>query len=107
VLSASLTSCSGGAAEVRPTPSTETAAAVEPDGVVATEPGTALEHGDAATLVWQPTADLTGALELTVEVVQERRASVFDGWVAGDSMGDARPYFVSVDLTKTTPNNRA
>jgi hypothetical protein len=64
-----------------------------------TEPGTRLEHGDTATLVWHPTTALTGALDLTVEAVQERRASVFDGWSVGDSMQEARPYFVSVALT--------
>jgi hypothetical protein len=99
-LAASLTACGGGDAEPRPAPSSPApAAAEEPDGVHATEPGTALEHGDAATLVWKPASDLTGALDLTVETVQERRGSVFDGWALGDSMRDARPYFVSVAVT--------
>ena len=103
-LTASLTSCGGGDAGDPPTerpstPGPAPASAEDPEGVTATAPGTALEHGDPATLVWQPTTDLTGALDLTVEVVQERRASVFDGWLAGDSMEDARPYFVSVALT--------
>jgi hypothetical protein len=99
VLTASLTSCDGGDPEDRPTPRPSPASAREPEGVTATDPGTALEHGDSATLVWQPTTGLTGALDLTVEAVQERRASVFDGWSVGDSMQEARPYFVSVALT--------
>lgn len=99
-LAASLTACGGGDAEPRPAPPNPApAAAEEPDGVSATEPGTALEHGDAATLMWKPASDLTGALDLTVETVQERRASVFDGWALGDSMQEARPYFVSVAVT--------
>ena len=103
-LAGSLTSCGGGDGDDPPTgrPSTPGPAPVsaeDPEGVTATAPCTALEHGDPATLVWQPTTDLTGALDLTVEVVQERRASVFDGWLTGDSMEEARPYFVSVALT--------
>ena len=99
VLSASLTACGGGDVEKRPTPSPTPVSAPAPDGVTATDPGTALEHGDRATLVWQPATDLTGVLDLTVESVQERRASVFDGWLADDTMQAARPYFVSVALT--------
>ena len=97
-LAASLSSC-GGEVESPPTPTPPPTTAEVPDGVTATAPGTTLEHGDAATLVWQPTKDLTGVLDLTVDNVQERRASVFDGWVADDTMQDARPYFVSVTLT--------
>ena len=99
VLTASLAACGGGDAEPRPAPSPASTTAQESAGVTATDPGTALEHGDTATLVWQPAADLTGALDLTVQAVEERRGSAFDGWVAGDSMRDARPYFVNVALT--------
>jgi hypothetical protein len=100
VLAASLTACGGGDdADERPAPEPVPTSAEDPGGLTATDPGTGLEHGDAATLVWKPTTDLTGALDLTVEGVQERRASVFDGWLAGDSMQGARPYFVSVALT--------
>lgn len=104
---ASLTACSGGAPEPSPTPDPAPTSAEQPDGVSATDPGTALEHGDPATLVWQPAADLVGALELTVEAVQERRASVFDGWVADDSLQAARPYFVRVALTNVGEDDLA
>ncbi len=108
VLAASLTAC-GGDDSPEPSPTADPAptSAVEPEGVSATEPGTALEHGDPATLVWQPANDLVGALELTVEAVQERRASVFDGWVADDSLEAARPYFVRVALTNVGENDLA
>jgi hypothetical protein len=106
-LAASLTACSGDAPEPSPTPDPAPASAEQPDGVRATDPGTALEHGDPATLVWQPAADVVGALELTVEAVQERRASVFDGWVADDSLQAARPYFVRVALTNVGEDDLA
>ncbi len=99
VLAALLTACGGGDAEGQPTPDPAPATAEVPDGVTPTDPGTALGYGDSATLVWQPTTDLTGVLDLTVQGVQERRASVFDGWLADDTMQEARPYFVSVTLT--------
>jgi hypothetical protein len=106
-LAAALTACGGGAPEPSPTPDPAPTSAEQPDGVSATDPGTALEHGDPATLVWQPAADLVGALELTVEGVQERRASVFDGWVADDSLQAARPYFVRVALTNVGEDDLA
>jgi hypothetical protein len=106
-LAASLTACGGGTPEPSPTPDPAPTSAAQPDGVSATDPGTALEHGDPATLVWQPAADLVGALELTVEAVQERRASVFDGWVADDSLQTARPYFVRVALTNVGEDDLA
>jgi hypothetical protein len=108
VLTASLTACGGGGADEPPVPAPAPAASAEdPGGVSATEPGTALEHGDAATLVWQPAAEVTGALDLTVEAVQERRASVFEGWVADDSLETARPYFVTVALTNVGESDLA
>lgn len=108
VLAASLTACGGDDAPApSPTPDPAPAAAEEPDGVSTTEPGTTLQHGDPATLVWQPATHLVGAVELTVESVQERRASVFDGWVADDSLQAARPYFVRVALTNVGEDDLA
>ncbi|MGA8845290.1 MAG: hypothetical protein WB471_01600, partial [Nocardioides sp.] len=46
----SVTACSGGDRE----PVTE-GGATSAGGAAATEPGTALDFGDRATLVWQPT----------------------------------------------------
>ena len=63
-----------------------------------TEPGTDLGFGDPAVLVWRPTQDLAGELELTVETVAEQRRSVFDGWTRDEAMAAARPYFVTVTL---------
>lgn len=63
-----------------------------------TEPGTRLEHGEAATLVWQPARDVTGELELSVDAVVGKWPGVFDGWVGGEAAGDARPYFVTVTV---------
>ncbi len=92
----SLTSCSGAGPEPAPEPSPPTA--VEE---TSTEPGTDLDFGDAATLVWQPATSVTGALELSVDSVAEQTQSVFDGWVRDDVMASARPYFVTVSITNT------
>ena len=70
----------------------------EPGGEPGTAPGTTLDFGDSAVLAWQPTQDLAGELELTVEAVAEQRQSVFDGWTRDEAMAAARPYFVSVAL---------
>jgi hypothetical protein len=69
--------------------------------VVGTDPGTDLELGDEATLVWQRGASLTGVLVLSVDAVAEQRQSVFDGWIRDDVMAASRPYFVTVTLTNT------
>ena len=99
VLALSLAACADGEAGTEPTPDVTPITAEVPDGLTATEAGTALEFGDPATLVWQPAADLTGVLDVTVESVQEQRKSVLEGWLRDDSMRQSRPYFVSVSLT--------
>ncbi|MBD3925622.1 hypothetical protein IEZ26_13380 [Nocardioides cavernae] len=66
-----------------------------------TEPGTRLEHGETATLVWQPTRDVDGELELSVDEVAEQRPSVFDGWTRDGAIAAARPYFVTVNVANT------
>ena len=97
-LAVSLASCSGSdpqpGAETDPTPT-------EAVDVASTEPGTDLEFGEPATLVWQPAQHLTGVLDLTVDSVAEQPQSVFDGWTRDDAMATARPYFVTVSLTNT------
>lgn len=93
VLAAS--ACSQPEPAAEPEPSTAPATAAASD---ATERGTDLELGEEATVDWQPTQDLAGKIELTVESVAEQRGSVFDGWVS-EVVPDARPYFVTVTLT--------
>ena len=66
-----------------------------------TAPGTELSFGEPATLVWQPTSDLTGEVELSVEAVAEQRQSVFEGWLRDDAMAASRPYFVTVGVTNS------
>lgn len=90
-----VSACSQSEPAAGPEPSTAPATAAASD---ATEPGTDLELGEEATVAWQPTQDLAGEIELTVESVAEQRASVFDGWVS-EVVPDARPYFVTVTLT--------
>ncbi|KRE95068.1 hypothetical protein ASG76_05100 [Nocardioides sp. Soil774] len=93
-----LTACSGADDDTGPTPEPSPATPVVE---ASTPPGTELSFGDPATLVWQPTADLAGQLELSVDAVAEQRQSVFDGWLRDDAMAASRPYFVTVTLTNT------
>ncbi|WP_210650772.1 hypothetical protein [Nocardioides sp. SYSU D00065] len=93
-LTLSLAACSGSGpgAGAPASPGTATAR------TVGTEPGTDLELGQSAVLVWQPAADVTGELELSVDEVAEQRRSVLDGWTRDDAMAASRPYFVTVTL---------
>src|SRR5690349_23083377 len=95
-LSLPLTGCGGDESE--PDEPTPAATAAVDDG---TEPGTELAFGDPATLVWRPTRDLVGELELSVDEVAEQRRSVFDGWTRDGASAEARPYFVSVSVANT------
>ena len=89
-------SCSDGDPPASSAPDTSVSTAA--DTTAATEPGTDLGLGETATLVWQPTATVTGMLDLSVDEVSEQPRSVFDGWVRDDVMATARPYFVTVSL---------
>jgi hypothetical protein len=93
VLSAS--ACSPTDPGPTPAPSAAPVSTTATDG---TEPGTELGFGDSALLAWQPTQDLAGELELSVDAVAEQRQSVFDGWARDEAMAAARPYFVTVTL---------
>ena len=103
-LAVSLTSCSGSDPEPGADPDATPTEAVD---VVPTDPGTDLDFGEPATLVWQPAQDLTGVLDLTVDSVAEQRQSVFDGWTRDEAMATARPYFVQVSLTNTGESDLA
>ena len=95
-LALSLGACAGAEPEDSPTAGTPATAAVEE---AATEPGTDLDLGETATLVWQPTANLIGVLDVSVDAVAEQSRSVLDGWARDDVMAASRPYFVTVSLT--------
>lgn len=97
VLTLALTGCAGSDPESENDPTVAATAAVD-EG---TAPGTDLAYGERATLVWNPTSDLAGELELSVEAVAEQRPSVFDGWATDEAMAAARPYFVTVSVTNT------
>lgn len=95
VVALSATACSGDDPE--PTRAPDGAATAAADAAV-TAPGTELDLGDPATLVWRPATSRTGTLDLSVDAIAEQRQSVFDGWVRDDAMAAARPYFVTVSL---------
>ena len=96
-LALSLTSCSGDTGSGPERDSTPSGAV----DVASTAPGTDLDFGEPATLVWQPAQDLTGVLDVAVDSVAEQPQSVFDGWARDDAMAASRPYFVLVSLTNT------
>lgn len=98
-----LTACSGEPAPADvPTPASTSAA---PTG--GTAPGTDLGFGESADLVWQPTSELVGQLELSVDAITERRQSVLDGWARDEAMAAARPYFVTVTLANSGEDDLA
>ena len=95
-LALSLTSCSGNDPAPAPAPEVTSTAAVD---AASTEPGTDLEFGEPATVVWQPATSTTRTIEVSVDAVSEQSQSVFDGWVRDEAMAAARPYFVTVSVT--------
>src|SRR5687767_9088650 len=97
VLALSLTGCTDPEPKADEEPTAAAGTAVD-EG---TEPGTRLEHGEAATVVWRPTRDVDGELELSVDEVAEQRPSVFDGWTRDGTIATARPYFVTVSVANT------
>ena len=66
--------------------------------VATTEPGAVLDLGDDATVVWRPSADLEGVLDLRVHAVREASMADFDGLVASGAVEGARPYYVDVTV---------
>jgi hypothetical protein len=70
-----------------------------PAGEATTAPGSVLDLGDEATVLWRPTPDLEGVLELRVDEVREGRPRDFAGLVASGSVEGAQPYYVDVRLT--------
>ncbi|WP_107768357.1 hypothetical protein [Nocardioides terrigena] len=66
--------------------------------VATTEPGAALDLGDDATVVWRPSADLEGVLDLRVDAVREAATADFDGLVASGTVAGAQPYYVDVTI---------
>ena len=95
-LALSLTSCSGDDPAPTPAPEGTSTAAVD---AASTEPGTDLDFGEPATVVWQPATSTTRTIEVSVDAVAEQSQSVFDGWVRDEAMAAARPYFVTVSVT--------
>jgi hypothetical protein len=69
-----------------------------PTDVATTEPGTVLALGDDARVVWRPSADLEGVLELRVDAVREAATTDFDGLVASGTVAGAQPYYVDVTV---------
>ena len=67
--------------------------------VETTEPGSVLELGDLATVVWRPAAEVEGVLDLRVDSVRQADTRDFDGLVAPGAVEGARPYYVDVTVT--------
>jgi hypothetical protein len=111
-----LAGCGGGSedAEPAPTSSTSAVAAVPPGypvgtepGLDYTEPGTALELGDSATVAWQPTpAAKIGALRISVTAIQRTTfAASFKDWKVDDAVASYAPYFVQASIANVGPTD--
>ena len=64
-----------------------------------TPAGTVLDLGEPGSVAWQAGAGSTGTVDLVVEQVRRRPASVLAGWVPGDEMARTAPYFVTAAVT--------
>lgn len=60
---------------------------------------TELAFGDAQTVAWQPTDDLSAAVSIRVETVREARGSDFEGLAAAGITEDNQPYYADVVIT--------
>lgn len=111
LLALSLGACSGGdPAEPAPSPSGSANETAEPsaqseesyqpvpDGVSLTEPGTALDLGDTATVAFPIEGDEVGVLKVRVQSVTEVTAREFRGWLSPQALEQSRPYFVEVTV---------
>jgi len=71
-----------------------------PEGVVLTEPGTALGFGDRATVAWRPQQDSVVALDLSIDRIDRTTfKESFEGWVVTKDMRGQVPYFVQASAT--------
>lgn len=107
VLALSLSACSGGdPAEPDASPSASPNETAEPGdstadvpaGVSLTEPGTALDLGDTATVAFPIEGDDVGVLKVRVDAVTEVTAREFRGWLSPQALEQSRPYFVEMTL---------
>ena len=108
VLALLASGCGGGdepSTEPAPTGSSASADGDAPteaeSAIETTAPGTSLAFGERATVAWQPSVDLTGVVDVSVDAVAEQRRSVFEGWLGAEDLEDARPYFVTVTVANT------
>lgn len=86
------------AASGAPSPEPGTAPEV-PEGVTTTAAGTSLSFGDRATLAWTLPGGEVGVIDLRVDGVREVAAREFRGWLGGQALEQARPYYVDVRVT--------
>lgn len=80
--------------------STEPDAPTEPSPPPTAEPASvSVDLGDAETVSWAPTADLTGELSITVEKVREGGPQDFVGLVGPGITGSNQPFYVDAVIT--------
>lgn len=116
LLAPALVACSGGGAgdgsgygdpsepsagSGTPTPAEpqETDSPAFPTSVTPTEPGARLAYGDQATVAWQLPGGGVGVVDLRVDRVRAARRKEFRGWLGGQALEQARPYYVDVRVT--------
>lgn len=80
-----------------PSPSPSSTVAV-PDGVELTEPGTDLEFGETATVIYEPDQQTGTVLRLTVERAVQGTLKDFSRFVLDDYTKSSTPYYVDVSV---------
>lgn len=70
-----------------------------PSGVSLTQPGSALQLGQAATVAWQPSQKVVGVLDLTVTAIHSTTFEhSFSGWELDKTTKSSAPYFVTATV---------
>lgn len=70
-----------------------------------TMPGTELELGEAATFTWNPTQNLQGTVELSVDRIEQTTMKAFSAFKLDKASRQSTPYYVYVTATNEGTTN--
>jgi len=79
-------------------PATPSASGTATESPSASVTPTQVSFGDAESVTWAPTGDLSSELSIRVEAVREGRFADFKGLVASGITEDNQPYYVDVTI---------
>ena len=83
------------------TATTDTTQSELPDGVTLTDEGSELDLGETATVAWEPRAGVVGALDITIDRIEQATLKDFSGWTLDKATRQSTPYFVRGKVENT------